>query len=242
MASFFESPPPPLEPPERQEPPRRPWHGPSGAVVGRSVALNLVLGRSEKAALWIPSLVVYPDGFEFSVEIRHRLDEEEFGHPFFMHLHHPRQRRRPEGGLDPDFVRLGIEFSDGGRATNLTERMPFAVPGEPDEPPQGPVLGHGRGGGGGGGRWEITFWVWPLPPPGPLAFVCEWPVADIPETRQEIKSALVRDAAGDAAVLWPDEHRSGSGGGGLSTFQTISAISASPRAEPPEPPDPDAAA
>lgn len=207
---FFEPPPPP-PPPERPE--RRPWHGASDSVVGQAVALNLLLARSENAALWIPSLLVYPDGFEFSVEIRHRLDEDELEHPLFMHAHLRRhRRRRAQDGLEPEFVRLGIEFADGGRATNLDARMPFAVPGEPDPSPQGPVLSLARGGGGGGGRWHHDFWVWPLPPEGPLAFVCEWPVAGIPETRQEIDSAPIRDAAAAALVLWPDEHRSGPGG------------------------------
>lgn len=235
MSSFFEPPPPP-EPAE--QPPRRPWHGPSDAVVGQALAFSLVLGRSEKAALWIPSLVVYPDGFEFSVEIRHRLDEEEFEHPLFMHPHRYRRRRRqPEEELDPYFVRLGIEFSDGGKATNLDERMPFAMPGEPDEPPKGPVLSPCGGGGGGGGRWHYNFWVWPLPPEGSLAFVCEWPVADILETRQEIDSAPIQDAAASAVVLWPDEHRSGSGN--ATTWQTMRATSSSPPRESLEPADPD---
>lgn len=232
--SFFE-PPPSAPPPEQPDPPRRPWHGPSDGIVGQAFALNLLLGRSEKAALWIPAVVVYPDGFEFAVEIRHRLDEEEFEHPFFMHAHlHGRRRRWSEEGIDPDFVRLGIEFSDGGKATNLDERMPFALPGEADEPPNGPVLSVAGGGGGGGGRWHHSFWVWPLPPEGPLAFVCEWPVADIPETRQEIDSASLRDAAAAAVVLWPDERRSFSSG--ISTVQ-LRATSVPP--DPPQPAAPD---
>jgi hypothetical protein len=233
--SFFEPPPPP--PPEPPEPPRRPWHGPPDATVGRALALNLVLGRSGKAALWIPSLGVYPDGFELSVEIRHRLDEDELEHPFFMHLHLHRRRRRPPGEqLDPELVRLGIEFADGRRATNLDERMPFALPGEPDEPPTGPVLAV-AGGGGGGGRWHANFWVWPLPPEGPLAFVCEWPVAGIPETRREIDSAPIRDAAAAAVVLWADERRGGPGG--ITTFQRMRASSTSAPPEPRQPADPD---
>jgi hypothetical protein len=200
--SFFEAPqPPPERPPQ---PPRYPWHGPSDAVVGQAVAVNLLLGRSEKAAVWIPSLDVYPDGFEFSVEIRHRLDEQPFD-PFYGHGHHPGHRRRsPEEGLDPGLLRLGVHFSDGGKATTLSPNWPFAS--GPDAAPVGPTLS-GRGGGGSGGRgwaWHQGFWVWPLPPEGPMAFVCEWPSADIPETRTEIDSALVRGLAADALTLWPE--------------------------------------
>jgi hypothetical protein len=28
---------------------------------------------------------------------------------------------------------------------------------------------------------EVDLWVWGLPPPGPLAFVCEWPARHIPK-------------------------------------------------------------
>lgn len=236
--SFFEPPPPAPEPPA--QPPRRPWHGAPDAVLGQAVALNLVLGRSEKAALWIPAVLVYPDGFEFEVEIRHRLDDEEVEHPFFRHHWRRRSSGVRDGTLDPSLLRLGIEFSDGSRATNLDERLSFPVAGEPDAPPAGPVLAPSRGGGGGGGRWNHGFWVWPLPPEGPLAFVCEWPVAAISETRKEIDSALIRNAATRAVVLWPeDERRSGSGAG--TTYSTMRAVAAPPRPEPPEPLPPDAA-
>jgi hypothetical protein len=172
-------------------------------VVGQAVALSFLLGRSEKAAVWVQSIVVYPDGFQFSVDLHHRLDEEELG---FRHVLFQGPRRRRGEGIDPNFVRLGIEFSDGGRATNLEVR----VPSEPGQGPQNPVLmGSGSSTGGGygrdGGHWQWGQWVWPLPPEGPLAFVCEWPVADIPETRNEIDSSPIRDAAPAAVILWPDD-------------------------------------
>jgi len=44
-----------------------------------------------------------------------------------------------------------------------------------------------------------------LPPPGPLAFVCEWPTRHIPETRAEIDASLVLEAAARAVAIWPDE-------------------------------------
>jgi hypothetical protein len=206
-------------------------------VIGKTVALNLVVGRSDKAALWIPAVTAYLDGFEFDVELRYRFDDEELDHPFFLR-HHPRRRHRArEEGLDPHLLRLGIQFSDGRKATNLESRMSFGPSGELDETPEGPVLSP-RGGGGGDGRWRQEFWVWPLPPEGPLAFVCEWPAADIPETRNEIDSAVVRDAAAGAVVLWSDsETRDDSGGwASYGTHQVV--LSAAPSSEPPEPTDP----
>ena len=66
---------------------------------------------------------------------------------------------------------------------------------QPPERLQGPVL-MPRGGSGSLERWHGAYWVWPLPPEGPVAFVCEWPIADIPLTRYELDSARIRDAAG----------------------------------------------
>jgi len=129
-----------------------------------------------------------------------------FGQPFA--LRGPPLHRRdwpPEAGqLDPSLIRFGIQFSDGRKATNLSAWLHFQRPGGPDAPPEGPVLLAHRGGGGGGGHWQQWFWAWPLPPEGPLAFVCEWPLADIAETRSEIDSALLRDAAAEVVALWPE--------------------------------------
>lgn len=234
MSSFFEPPPPLPEP--RREPPRPRWVGAPDAEIGRAVALNLLLGRSDKAAVWLSTATVYTDGFEFDLQIRHRLDEGLLDDPFSIYSHHlPRRGRSPEEGLDQGLLRFGIEFSDGRKATNLPGWTPFL--GESDAAPEGPILSP-EAGGGGGGRWRQGFWVWPLPPRGTLAFVCEWPLADISETRSEIDSAILRDAAAEAAELWP-EAESGSGTGASWSYEThrLPLPSAPPEAA--EPPDPD---
>jgi hypothetical protein len=203
MSSFFEPPPPPPEIPP--EPPRAPWAGPDEDVFGRTVALNLMTGRSAKAGLWIPAATVYANGFEFDIELRYRFDDEEFASEHWHPFHPPfeptmRRQRRPEEGLSPSLLRWGIQFSDGRKAANVGRgRFPA-----PDESPEGPVLWPRGGHGGGDGGWSQGYWVWPLPPEGPLAFLSEWPVADIPETRTEIDSALLLEAAADAVVLWPE--------------------------------------
>jgi len=215
MSPFFEPPPPP------PELPGRPWTGrPPDTVLSRTVALNLVLARSDKAALWIPSLTAHPEGFEFGIAIRHRLEEGEFVHDVFGA--HPRHRRpRPGEGLDPSTLRFGIQFADGGKSTTVDEWRP-SEPGESRKPSEGPRL-MPTSGGGGDGRWEQGFRVSPLPPEGPLAFVCEWPVAGIPETRSEIDSALVRDAAAEAVPLWPDDDDEGGRSSGSWTMYGPSA-------------------
>ena len=49
------------------------------------------------------------------------------------------------------------------------------------------------------------MWVYGLPPPGPLAFVVEWPARGIPETRVEFDAGLVLAAAARAVRIWPDQ-------------------------------------
>jgi hypothetical protein len=87
---------------------------------------------------------------------------------------------------------------------------------------------HPGGGGGGGASWHQTNWVWPLPPPGPLAFVCEWPAAGIALTRTEIDAQLVLEAAERAQVIFADS-RSELTGVAWSTTHIVQG-----RANPPE--------
>ena len=42
-------------------------------------------------------------------------------------------------------------------------------------------------------------------PPGPLAFVCEWPARGIALSRAEVDANLVPDAAKHAETLWPPQ-------------------------------------
>jgi hypothetical protein len=215
VPSFFEPPEAPDEPPQPPvTPPRRVWHGPPGGVAGRAVALNLVIGRSAKAAVWIPWVTVYPEIFEFQLEV-YQPNGEMFGDWYwYKRLHSPGGSRGTDGELAPELFRFGFQFSDGSKATNLN---PAAGPRDHETPPASPILGGGGGGGGGDGaggyRWQYSYWVWPLPPEGPLAFVCEWPIADIPETRSEVDSALIRDAAAEAVPLWPGSEAPSDSGG-----------------------------
>ena len=98
-----------------------------------------------------------------------------------------------------DFLRFGVQFPDGRKATTL-DRPPYDPEGqEPDRP----VLRQ-HGGGGGGAAWDMEHWLWPLPPAGPFAFVCEWRGRGIAESRAKIDAASILEAAGRAVPLWPD--------------------------------------
>ena len=122
--SFFEPPPPP-EPitPEQFEVPD--WYGPPEGVLGGVVPLELLLARSEKAAVVIESATVYPTGIELVIDVHWRERSEEWLFPGgFEH-----RRRRQGGGLPDELFRAGVQFADGSKATTLESGldMPIAV-------------------------------------------------------------------------------------------------------------------
>jgi hypothetical protein len=222
--SFFEPPPPEPLTPEEFEVPE--WYGPPQGVLGGVVPLELLLARSDKAAVVIESATVYPTGMEFVIDVRWRERSEEWLFPEGFE----RRRRRAGGGLPDELFRSGVQFADGSKATSLGSGldMPLAVgrgeeeaaeggtiaavddeESEEESKPSGPVLAVQRA--GGGGRYSQSFWLWPLPPEGPFSFVCEWPALDIGLTRVEVDSALFREAAARSRTLWDDAEVAPSG-------------------------------
>ncbi len=182
------------------------------------VPLRLILGRTDRVVVALEAVTAYTTGIEMTLSVRARQQsgsafvddplEFPFGHP--MRPHQP-------GEIPPDVLRFGVQFSDGRKATTVGSALPWVHPGDLDEEPAGPVLTP-SGGGGGGAVWDSELWLWPLPPPGPLAFVVEWPKANIELTKHEVDADLLIEASKDSEVLWPDEGRSR---GSASTFQIV---------------------
>ena len=162
------------------------------------MSLELVLVRTEKVAVCVTRLGAYPTGFEFDLRTMSASRESDFelDPMLFGPSRHRVRGRGSKDGLPDEMLRIGVQFADGAKATNTSG---FHHGGEP---PVGPVM-RGGGGGGGGGDWHQSEWVWPLPPPGPLAFVCEWPAAGIALTRSEIDAQIIRDAANRAQLIFP---------------------------------------
>lgn len=193
VSAFFEPPPPP-PPLVRSETPE--WMGPPRDVAPAVVPVELVVGRSEEAAIYVASVAVYPTGFAFEL-ISVLATRDEPIDPRLMHRMHIRGAL-PDGTVPDEMLRVGVRFADGSKATNLGGRGP----GPPrDGPPDHPIL-LTRGGGGGDNQWRETIWVWPLPPPGPLAFVVEWPAFGIPLSEAEVDGTAILDAAARATPLF----------------------------------------
>ncbi len=201
--SFFELPPPPPEEPQSWVAPS--WLGPPDNVFGVPFPLALLLARTESAALQVHTGMAYPSGIEFTLQLAQR--ERTRGRGRGLDPIHSWHMPQQEGeGLAPEVLRFGVALADGRKATVFDQRpRSFDDDAEPD------IVLMQRGGGGGDRRYDMRFWLWPLPPPGPLAFVVEWPAQGIPLTRHEVDTAPMLDAAARAEPLWPDGSPSGGG-------------------------------
>jgi hypothetical protein len=100
--SFFDSLPAraPAPPPRRA---RRPAWARSDAVIPGSVAGEVIVARTDQAAVAAGSIRAYPNGFEFMVHIRLRYEDETSGEwamdPF---IRHGRGRSEPDDALRPE--------------------------------------------------------------------------------------------------------------------------------------------
>ena len=197
---FFERAPrpPDLPPSQAVMVPGRPVN-----MMGTPVAIDLLLSRSATAAVRVQHLTAFPTGLEFEV-VAHFRPTADTWDP--MHgLAGLRGKPGDEyGELSDEHLRFGVEFADGRKATNVGPPMWSVAVGT-----EGPML-HPGAGGAGESMAHTTYWLWPLPPPGPLAFVCEWPKYRVPLTRQEIDGGLLLAAATQAIELWPEGPEGGS--------------------------------
>jgi hypothetical protein len=179
------------------------WHrrmSPPENEFPAAVGLTALLGRTDDAAVGITKFEAFSTGFQFTLAVRLRRARPELARGGLLMLldpHHP--------GIEiplPKRLLLGLEYSDGRRASTLQDIRtggPLAVPG-------GQELTLAQHGGSGGDRSaDETFWVSPLPPTGPVTFVLAWPAFDIPESRTVLDSAPIRAAADHSQLLWPPQ-------------------------------------
>jgi hypothetical protein len=203
---FFEIPPPPAD--EEDDDGNDDEFVPSGRearFLGGALPLELLVARSEQAAVVVRDIVAFPDGFNLTVVAHVRREPRpRRGRRFHTGIAMNRMHMMDvadDGTLPDEFLRLGVQFPDGARVTNLQEPAWMTSP-DATEPMHGMESG---GGGGSNVRMETSFWVWPLPGAGELVVACEWPAYGIPETMTAIDAALVTDAAARAQPIWPDE-------------------------------------
>ena len=131
--SFFE---PPARPPEGVSramvvsPPA--WLGPPHNVLPGIAPVELVIARTDETVVALAGIQAYPAGFGFTLCLRLRnvsaREEQQF--PYLLD-------RAPLGGdpLPDEFLRFGVQFADGRKATNLDEPSY-----DPEHEPDRPVL------------------------------------------------------------------------------------------------------
>jgi hypothetical protein len=143
--SFFEPPAPSTAEVHRAmavSPPA--WLGPPHNVLPGIAPVQLVIARTDETVVALAGIQAYPAGFGFTLCLRMRnvsaREEQQF--PYLL------DRPPFEGDPLPDaFLRFGVQFADGRKATNL-DRPSY----DPEHEPDPPVL-HQHGGGGGGSIW-----------------------------------------------------------------------------------------
>ena len=182
------------------------------AVIPGSVPAEVLLIRTEQVAVAVGAVRAYPNGFEFTVRLRVRgEDETEPG------WHDPFDRHRRETQVPGEVLRLGLMYADGRRAATTSDWWPG------DEADPGQLVLQQGGGGGNARRWDGEFWAHPLPPEGPVTFVASWLKYGVAETRAELDGSAIRAAAGRAVILWPEEPEPEPGGGYAWGSQTLTA-------------------
>ncbi|MDG4769605.1 hypothetical protein [Solwaraspora sp. WMMD792] len=182
----------------------RPWLARPVAVLGGVVAGQLLLARSDQAAVILTSLLAYPTGFEFDISAVLRAPEpatavdpttavglarEQTG------ASGPPRPRSPVDGVGG--LQVMVRFADGTALSSL-HRSASPADREPPGPLLSPVVASTDQ-----QRHDARFWVWPLPPDGPVTVGCAWPARDIPHSRVEVSGELIRQAAAGAVELWP---------------------------------------
>lgn len=181
--------------------PSGPWLGsPANALPGIA-PLRFVLAKTESLVLTVSSVRAYRSGFEFTLGVRVR-DGSDAGLDDFLRLMH--RPTTSSGELHPSFLRLGLEYPDGGKATNVTDiyRRRLALRKE-EAPPHGPGLQMG-GGQSDSFSGAAEAWAWPLPSKGPLSFVCEWPARALPLTKLTVDGSAIVEASTHSRLLWGD--------------------------------------
>jgi hypothetical protein len=96
-------------------------------------------------------------------------------------------------------IRLGIVFADGSTVTNC-----WWLP--PEEGGRHPGLllagASSAARGPGNHRVECEYWAAGLPPPGPLTFVCEWPITELSQAEVTIGAEAIIEAAARTRSVW----------------------------------------
>ena len=188
-----------IEPAGEPEIVQHEWFGPPEDELGACVPTAVAVGRSDRAVVALRCATAYSTGVMLDlVAVARGLRESEANRVFH-------EQHAADVGEEPSdfFLRVGIEYQDCARVSNLGGRRRLWGA---DQAPDGPILLPQGGGGGhaGGGRVTMSsgFWLWPLPPRTPWDIVVEWPAFDLMRSRATLDGEALVDAAARSLPLW----------------------------------------
>lgn len=164
------------------------------------VPLELLLARSDQAAVTVSAITVYPERFSLTVNSFLRPSVKRRGHqrralPILRHELDDRRDPVPD-----EMLRFGLAWPDGGRATNLDWVE--------HDWPDATRPSHGLEEGSGSGtdhQYSTEYWAWPVPDSGQLTIVVEWPFFEVEETVTVIDATLFGEASRRAHPVWPKD-------------------------------------
>jgi hypothetical protein len=179
------------------------WFGPPEDELGVCVPLAVVVGRSDKAVVALRHVTAYSTGITLDLIAAGRDLREAVAQRLF----HEQHIAEMDEDLPEGFLRVGIEFPDGRRISNLSHRPDLWQ--QPEQEPEGPVLMQSGGGGGSAGAGRVTmnpaYWVWPLPPSGTLRLFVEWPGLGVTLSSADLDGNAILEAAPRSQPLWKSD-------------------------------------
>jgi hypothetical protein len=140
---------PPLQPPEAEYR-RSAWLRPPEDVAAGVAPVELLLARTQERAIGLTGIRAYPNGFGFVLHVRLRqvIPGEQTRIGMFG------EGVDPSGEFANYYLRFGVGFADGRKATNLDRHRGFD-----DAEPDPPVLTYIRGEGHDSRVWDLELWV-----------------------------------------------------------------------------------
>lgn len=207
MDEFFEIPEAsvtPTIPAELDEPP---WIHPPRNVIAGLVADRRVVARTDRLVVILTHIDAFAEGASIRLRIMGRRPDgmsDDDWWDFHETVMGHRRRQSSTSAIPNEFLRIGVEFSDRRRATNIAHafnpdpRLRYEAPSEPS------LVEHG---GGGSGRPDFfvagrSVWLWPLPPAETFDLVIEWPAHGISITRVPIEGGDIAAASLEAQPAW----------------------------------------
>lgn len=207
MDDFFQIPKPVPEPPDSPPLDEPPWIHPPRDVIAGLVADRRVIARTDRLVVVLTNIDAFPTGAMLRLRVMGRrpddMSESDWWDFHETVMGHRRRPASPEG-IPDEFLRVGVEFADGRKATNIGQgfnpdpRLALRTPAMPSL--------HQLGGGGLGRPRSfvagLNMWLWPLPPAETFDLVIEWPAYGIPVTRIPIEGADVVAASLHSEPAW----------------------------------------